>query len=154
MPPNRRRTSQLPPASSERGFSPVRLRDAPLCLSGYNRAQSLPDFPLHPETTCLNLRLGPSQQRDSSAPSAAPSDLQLETKSEYIICNIARGDSQLSLPSMKLYTGCKPNKVRKYQDRLETHRTSRSRVPTPDCSIALNCGVRGKGSFTIARIST
>jgi hypothetical protein len=57
-------------------------------------------------------------------------------------------DSQLLLPRMKLYTGWSPNRVRKYQDKLDTHRTSRSRVPTPDWSIDLNCGVSGKGSFT------
>lgn len=55
----------------------------------------------------------------------------------------------LLLPKMKLYTGCSPNSVRKYQLRLLTHRTSRSLVPTPDCSICLNCGVSGKGSFTV-----
>ena len=56
--------------------------------------------------------------------------------------------SQLLLPRMKLYTGWSPNRVRKYQDKLDTHLTSKSRVPTPDWSIDLNCGVSGKGSFT------
>ena len=50
---------------------------------------------------------------------------------------------------MKLHTGCNPNKVKKYQDKLDTHLTSKSRVPTPDWSIDLNCGVNGKGSFTV-----
>ena len=45
-------------------------------------------------------------------------------------------------------TDCNPKRLRKYHDRLETHRTSRSRVATPDCSIDLNRIVRGKGSFT------
>jgi hypothetical protein len=38
--------------------------------------------------------------------------------------------------------------VRKYQLNDDTQRTSRSRVPTPDCNIALNWGVKGNGSFT------
>ena len=45
-------------------------------------------------------------------------------------------------------TDCSPNRFRKYHERLDTHRTSRSRVMTPDCSIDLKRMVRGKGSFT------
>lgn len=45
-------------------------------------------------------------------------------------------------------TGWRPKRLRKYQDRLDTHRTSRSRVATPDWSIDLKRRVRGKGSFT------
>lgn len=47
-------------------------------------------------------------------------------------------------------TDCSPNRLRKYQERLETQRTSRSRVATPDWSMDLNRNVNGKGSFTIA----
>ena len=54
----------------------------------------------------------------------------------------------LSLPRMNMKTDCSPKRFRKYHDRLETHRTSRSRVATPDCSIDLNRIVRGNGSFT------
>lgn len=53
-----------------------------------------------------------------------------------------------SSPSMKIKTDCSPKRFRKYHDRLDTHRTSRSRVATPDCSIDLNRIVNGKGSFT------
>ena len=59
----------------------------------------------------------------------------------------------LSLPRMKIKTDCSPKRLRKYHDRLETHRTSRSRVATPDCSIDLNRIVRGNGSFTNWRTS-
>ena len=45
-------------------------------------------------------------------------------------------------------TDCKPNRLRKYHDREDTHRTSRSRVATPDWSMDLNRRVRGKGNFT------
>ena len=45
-------------------------------------------------------------------------------------------------------TDCNPNRLRKYHDKLETHRTSKSRVATPDCSIDLKRIVKGKGSFT------
>lgn len=45
-------------------------------------------------------------------------------------------------------TDCSPNKLRKYHDKLETHRTSRSRVMTPDCNIDLNRMVNGNGNFT------
>ena len=45
-------------------------------------------------------------------------------------------------------TDCNPNRLRKYQERLETHRTSRSLVATPDWSIDLNRIVKGNGSFT------
>ena len=54
----------------------------------------------------------------------------------------------LSLPRMKIKTDCSPKRLRKYHERLDTHRTSRSRVATPDCSIDLNRIVRGNGSFT------
>ena len=47
-------------------------------------------------------------------------------------------------------TDCSPKRFRKYHDRLETHRTSKSRVATPDCNIDLNRIVRGNGSFTNA----
>lgn len=59
-----------------------------------------------------------------------------------------RSASPLSFPRMNIKTDCSPKRLRKYHDRLETHRTSRSRVATPDCSIDLNRIVRGKGSFT------
>lgn len=49
---------------------------------------------------------------------------------------------------MNIKTDCNPKRLRKYHDRLDTHRTSRSRVATPDCSIDLNRIVRGNGSFT------
>jgi len=49
---------------------------------------------------------------------------------------------------MKLYTGCSPNSVKKYHDIDDTHLTSKSLVPTPACSMDLNCGVSGNGSFT------
>lgn len=54
----------------------------------------------------------------------------------------------LSLPRMNIKTDCSPKRLRKYHDRLETHRTSRSWVATPDCSIDLNRIVKGNGSFT------
>lgn len=54
----------------------------------------------------------------------------------------------LSLPRMNMKTDCSPNRLRKYQERLDTHRTSRSRVATPDCSMDLNLMVNGKGNFT------
>ena len=60
--------------------------------------------------------------------------------------------SPLSLPRMNIKTDCSPKRFRKYHERLETHRTSRSRVATPDCSIDLNRIVRGNGSFTSWRI--
>jgi hypothetical protein len=60
-------------------------------------------------------------------------------------------NSPLSLPRMNPNTDCRPNKFKKYHDRLDTHRTSRSRVMTPDCSIDLNRIVRGKGNFTADR---
>lgn len=50
---------------------------------------------------------------------------------------------------MKMKTDCSPNRFRKYHDKLDTHRTSRSRVATPDWSIDLNRKVNGKGSFTV-----
>lgn len=59
----------------------------------------------------------------------------------------------LSLPRMNPKTDCKPIKLRKYQERLETHCTSRSRVMTPDCSMDLKRIVRGKGNFTAKRVS-
>lgn len=46
-------------------------------------------------------------------------------------------------------TDWRPKRLRKYQESEDTHRTSRSRVATPDWSIDLNRRVRGKGSFTI-----
>lgn len=45
-------------------------------------------------------------------------------------------------------TDWSPKRFRKYQERLETHRTSKSLVMTPDCSIDLKRMVSGKGSFT------
>lgn len=48
-------------------------------------------------------------------------------------------------------TDCSPKRFRKYQERLETHRTSRSLVMTPDCSIDLKRIVSGNGSFTVYR---
>ena len=48
-------------------------------------------------------------------------------------------------------TDCSPKRLRKYHDKLETHRTSKSRVATPDCSIDLKRIVRGNGSFTDVR---
>ena len=45
-------------------------------------------------------------------------------------------------------TDCRPKRLRKYQDRDDTHRTSKSRVATPDWSIDLKRMVSGKGSFT------
>lgn len=59
--------------------------------------------------------------------------------------------SPLSFPRMNIKTDCSPKRLRKYHDKLETHRTSRSRVATPDCSIDLNRIVRGNGSFTDRR---
>lgn len=50
-------------------------------------------------------------------------------------------------------TDCSPNRLRKYHDKDETHRTSRSRVATPDCSIDLKRMVRGKGSFTVQMLA-
>jgi len=55
----------------------------------------------------------------------------------------------LSLPRIKMKTDCSPKRFRKYHERLETHRTSRSLVITPDCSIDLKRIVSGKGSFTV-----
>lgn len=46
-------------------------------------------------------------------------------------------------------TDCKPKRLRKYHDKLETHLTSKSRVATPDWSIDLNRIVNGNGSFTV-----
>ena len=45
-------------------------------------------------------------------------------------------------------TDWSPKRLRKYQERLDTQRTSRSRVMTPDWSIDLNRMVSGKGNFT------
>lgn len=59
----------------------------------------------------------------------------------------------LSLPRMNPKTDCRPIKLRKYQERLETHCTSRSRVMTPDCNIDLKRMVRGKGNFTAQSVS-
>jgi len=53
-----------------------------------------------------------------------------------------------SLPRIKMKTDCRPNKFKKYHDRLDTHRTSKSLVMTPDWSIDLKRIVSGKGSFT------
>ena len=50
-------------------------------------------------------------------------------------------------------TDCRPNRFKKYHDRLDTHRTSRSRVITPDCSMDLNRSVSGNGSFTVRSTS-
>ena len=47
-------------------------------------------------------------------------------------------------------TGWRPKRFRKYQEREETHRTSRSRVAMPDWSMDLKRMVSGKGSFTAA----
>ena len=58
-------------------------------------------------------------------------------------------NSPLSLPKMKMKTDCSPNKQRKYHDRLDTHRTSRSLVMTPDWSMDLKRMVRGNGSLTV-----
>ena len=55
----------------------------------------------------------------------------------------------LSFPRRKINTDCNPIRLRKYHDKLETHRTSKSRVATPDCSIDLNLMVKGNGSFTM-----
>ncbi len=63
-----------------------------------------------------------------------------------------RRDLPLSFPRMKMKTDCRPKRFKKYHDRLETHRTSRSRVMTPDCSIDLKRMVRGKGSFTASSL--
>ena len=49
---------------------------------------------------------------------------------------------------MKVKTDCNPKRFRKYHDKDDTHRTSRSLVATPDCNIDLNRIVNGKGSFT------
>ena len=54
-----------------------------------------------------------------------------------------------SLPRMKMKMDCRPKRLRKYQEREETHWTSRSRVATPDWSIDLKRRVSGKGSFTV-----
>lgn len=50
-------------------------------------------------------------------------------------------------------TDCRPIKLRKYQERLDTHCTSRSQVMTPDCSMDLKRMVRGKGNFTVEPVS-
>ena len=47
----------------------------------------------------------------------------------------------------------RPKRLRKYHEREETHRTSRSRVATPDWSMDLKRRVRGKGSFTKKHIN-
>ena len=60
-----------------------------------------------------------------------------------------KGGLPLSFPRMKIKTGCSPKRLRKYHEREDTHRTSRSRVAMPDCSMDLKRMVRGKGSFTI-----
>lgn len=54
----------------------------------------------------------------------------------------------LSLPSMKLKTGCNPKMHKKYHEMLDIHRGSMSFVATPACSMLLNLMVRGNGSFT------
>ena len=59
-----------------------------------------------------------------------------------------RGGLPLSFPRMKMKTGWRPKRLRKYQDREDTHRTSRSRVAMPDCSMDLNRIVNGNGNFT------
>ena len=58
-------------------------------------------------------------------------------------------NAPFSFPRMKMKTDCRPKRLRKYHDSEDTHRTSRSRVATPDWSIDLKRRVRGKGSFTI-----
>ena len=45
-------------------------------------------------------------------------------------------------------TDWSPKRFKKYQDKDDTQRTSRSRVATPDWSIDLKRMVRGNGSFT------
>lgn len=50
-------------------------------------------------------------------------------------------------------TDCNPKRFRKYHDKLDTHRTSKSLVATPDCSIDLKRIVSGNGSFTAMRKS-
>ena len=60
-----------------------------------------------------------------------------------------KGELPLSFPRIKMKTGCSPKRLRKYHEREDTHRTSRSRVAMPDCSMDLKRIVRGKGSFTV-----
>ena len=59
-----------------------------------------------------------------------------------------RGGLPLSFPRMKMKTGWRPKRLRKYQEREDTHRTSRSRVAMPDWSMDLKRIVNGNGSFT------
>ena len=59
-----------------------------------------------------------------------------------------RGELPLSFPRMKMKTGWRPKRLRKYHEREETHRTSRSRVAMPDWSMDLKRIVNGNGSFT------
>lgn len=60
--------------------------------------------------------------------------------------------SQLSPPKINRNNPFRPNKLRKYHDREETQRTSRSGVSMPLCSMDLKPRVRGKGSLTARRI--
>jgi len=55
----------------------------------------------------------------------------------------------LSEPSKSRKRPFKPNKLRKYHDREETHRTSISCVSIPRCIIDLKPIVSGKGSLTV-----
>lgn len=61
---------------------------------------------------------------------------------------MAWGGLPLSLPSIKLKTGCSPKMQRKYHEMLDIHLGSISLVATPAWSMLLNLMVRGNGNFT------
>lgn len=58
----------------------------------------------------------------------------------------------MSLPRIKLKTGCSPKIHKKYQEMLDIHLGSISFVATPAWSMLLNFMVRGNGSFTAQRV--
>lgn len=48
-------------------------------------------------------------------------------------------------------TLCNPKRHRKYQDKLDTHLTSKSLVMTPDCNMDLKRIVSGNGSLRMTK---
>lgn len=141
---------------------------APRFRREYSNVPSPLDSLLRRGTSCLDFDLDQTDlrwQRGWLEPFAGTIGSRLVQRLEYIHSTrlgapdtIANGNRslarnlQLSLPRMNPNTGCKPNKLRKYHDKLDTHLTSRSRVITPDCSMDLNRIVRGNGSFTVSRV--
>ena len=126
--------------------------NVPQRLAKYTRVLLLLGSQLRSETFYLDPGLVETCRplhRDSSATSAAPFGLQLPKISGCIAEVDGKISEPLASPRINMKTDCKPKRLRKYHDKLETHRTSRSRVATPDWSIDLKRMVNGKGSFTV-----